>query len=226
MTASLILDGVTALLILACVIHGCRAGLVHSVFRLLAGVLSLLLAYKLYPLFAGALRATPLYPFLRNSALSALGLDAGGAVTASLSGLPLPGFMTSALAANNNQTVYHMLGADNLAQYIGGYCAYMMVNGIAILAAFVVIRALLAVLSALLRVVTRLPVIHTLNRLGGIVFGALEGLLAVWVLMLALTFTVLAQKTGALWDWLEASALTRYLFEHNVLTQWMGTVFH
>jgi len=230
MAASYILDGITLLLILICVIHGYRAGLVHSVFNLFTGVLSLFLAFKLYPLAAGLLRATPLYPFLQNTILSALGVDPNSPAQLPLSTLlahtPLPDFITSALLANNNPDIYQMLGVNSVIEYVGGYCAYMIINGIAIVVTFIIIRALLAVVSALLRIVTRLPVIHTLNRLGGVVFGALEGLLLVWVLLLALTIPVLAHNTSALGTWLNGSTVTKFLFDNNILTQWMEKIFH
>ena len=59
-------------------------------------------------------------------------------------------------------------------------------EGASILLALILAAIVLFVVASVLKVVDRIPVIHTLNRLGGALVGLVFGVLAIWVILIVL----------------------------------------
>lgn len=67
---------------------------------------------------------------------------------------------------------------------VGGVLAELILKVIAFAITYAFISLLLHIAYSLLKVVTMLPVIHTLNKTAGGLLGLLEGILIIWVIML------------------------------------------
>lgn len=84
---------------------------------------------------------------------------------------------------------------------------------------YLIIFLALRILAALLNIIEKLPILHGINKLGGLAVGLAEGLLAVWVL--GILFTVFGM-TGV---GLSAAACIResgflsWIYGHNLLQQ-------
>lgn len=67
---------------------------------------------------------------------------------------------------------------------VGGVLAEFILKVIAFAITYAFISLLLHIAYSLLKVVTMLPVVHTLNKTAGGLLGLLEGILIIWVIML------------------------------------------
>lgn len=67
---------------------------------------------------------------------------------------------------------------------VGGVLAEFILKVIAFAVTYAFISLVLHIIYSLLKVVTMLPVIHTLNKTAGGLLGLLEGILIIWVIML------------------------------------------
>ncbi len=79
--------------------------------------------------------------------------------------------------------------AENLAvavvaERIGTLLAHFIIKLVAFAVAFALISIALHIIGRMLEIVTRLPVIHTLNKTAGAFLGVLEGVVVVWILMI------------------------------------------
>lgn len=211
--ADFILIGVIALFILA----GAARGLVKSLFGLGSIVLSLVLAFALYPAVSGYLREGPVGDFVTVSAVRMLGEresaiqegepdeDAPNQEAGKESGLPE--FVQGALE-NAGEAVKETASAG---------IATAALNIISLLAVFIIVRLVLWIAAALLDVVTKLPVIHGCNKLLGAVMGGVSGLLIVYLLLGLLAFTNLLNTTTDIGRTVQSSLLLSQMYENNII---------
>ena len=109
-----------------------------------------------------------------------------GALTGMLGALGIP--VEAQVAEGASQAMSPML--DTAAEAVARAMVEPVAELVIYLAAFLILYLLLHSLTLALNVVDRLPVIHTLNRAGGAVFGLLGGFLVLVVL------TVVCRRTG------------------------------
>ena len=83
-------------------------------------------------------------------------------------------------------------------------------EGVAVLAALILAVVLLSVVAKILHIVDHIPVLKTINRLGGAVVGLIFGVLSVWVALL-----VISSFTDIEW----CKNVTTYVKESPALNQ-------
>jgi len=200
-----------------------RKGLLLSLFGLVSMVLSLFLANLLYPMVGRFLRTVGVYDSLQASIAKSLGLQdlvkeqTLRAQTELINALPFPSFLQNAMLANNNPEVYKLLKVDSIEAYISGYIANMIVNILSLILVFVLVMILIKVLSGILDLVSRLPVIHSFNKLGGICVGLLQGTLLIWILFIGATMFLSTNDKNQFFTLLDSSRLASFLYQKNVL---------
>lgn len=101
--------------------------------------------------------------------------------------LPLPESMKEKLVENNNAEIYRQLAVENFADYLSGYVAYGIINGIAFVISFVLTIIIVNLILYAVDILTELPVVGTLNRIGGMLIGLIQGILWIWVAFLVIT---------------------------------------
>lgn len=98
--------------------------------------------------------------------------------------MKLPDNMKEMLLENNNSEAYDLLEVTGFHQYVGAYLANMIINAMAYLISFVIIwTAIKAVLIAL-DIVTKLPLLHGINKLAGGILGLVQSIVLTWVIFL------------------------------------------
>ena len=185
-----ILDILALIVFSLCVLRGIRRGFLRMTFGLLSLLIALYLALSLYPYIGTLLREhTEVYDALKTHTISALGLGdiienyVAQGEAAILSRLPLPAAILSMLADNNIPSVHQMLGVATLEDYVGSFIANILVNIISAAIVFILVILIMRTISSALRIIARLPVIRSFDKLGGAAAGALMGLVAVWILI-------------------------------------------
>ena len=96
----------------------------------------------------------------------------------------LPQNIKEKLVENNNSEAYDLLEVTGFHQYVGAYLANMIINAMAYLISFLVVWTVLKAILLALDVVTKLPVLHGINKLAGGVLGLAQGIVLTWVIFL------------------------------------------
>jgi len=202
---------------------GYRKGLVRTVYRVVSLFVALFVARMLYPHVARMLNQTTIFPRIQESIANTLNLE--GVVnehTAQrgeeiISALPLPYMFQSLLHYNNRPDVFAILQVGTIEDYITGFFANMIVNGIAMFIVFVLVLIVLSFIGNLLDIVSMLPVISTMNRAGGLAIGLAMGVAVAWIGIVAFMLF----GTGVY-----PNIYT--MLEESVIAQWMleGTLPH
>lgn len=101
--------------------------------------------------------------------------------------LPLPQTMKEKLLENNNTEMYRHLAVEGFADYLSGYIAHAIMNGITFVISFFATILIIKMILYAMDVLTEIPGVGFLNRVGGLCLGGIQGMLWVWMIFLIVT---------------------------------------
>jgi uncharacterized membrane protein required for colicin V production len=194
-----------------------------SLYSVCGWILSMFLAWRIYPYVNQFLLNSFVYDFVYGLVEANLGLDemiaekSASAQNALIEGLALPAFLIGILQSGNNPVLHELFKAANIAEYIYAYLTVIFINMLSIISAFIIISIILRALLRSLNIVTRLPIVNTLNRFGGIAAGAVQGLLVTWIAGLVITGLIAMGSAPWLGDALEGSLFAHKFVDVNFL---------
>ena len=128
----------------------------------------------------------------------------------------VPAFIKDALIANNHDDMKRSLGVKSFYDYVAKYISYMLINALSFLLTFLIVSILIRVIIIIMGAMTQLPIVGTINRLGGMVFGAGEALIIVWIMFVVVTLLCETETGGSLYRQIEESQMLTYLYTKNV----------
>lgn len=215
--------------IVLCIFQGLRRGMVRSAFSLISVILTLFFGSLLNPYMSRFLTEnTPIYDTVQEKC--------EGSITAALenkeeqdqfiSGLPLPESMKQILAENNNEQSYQTLLAETFSEYLSHSIAKVAIGSISLIFTFLLVSMFMNLLVGMLDGIFSLPVLSLLNRAGGAVLGAVQGIFVVWICFLIITLfwdAAWAQEATAL---IKENEITYFLYENNILLHFMSEILH
>lgn len=218
-----LLDIVAILLIALPAIMGYRKGFIYACLGFLPVVVSFLGSKILSPVLSKFLRNTALFDFLKKSVYN--GMDLGKLLTESaeqshasiIDGMNIPEFLKSALLENNNSVVHSIFQTDKLQDYVASYIANICLNIVSVVLVSVVLYIIMKLFLKALNVVSKLPVISTVNRLCGTAIGAAKGVFVVWFIGIVLTFFYYRELFQPFFVLLEKSHAAAFLYHNNLL---------
>lgn len=128
----------------------------------------------------------------------------------------LPAFVKDALMTHNNDQMRAELGAENFYDYISIYVACMIMNVIAFLTVSLLLRLIFGIISMILEIAVQLPIVSSINRIGGALFGAAEGLLIVWFFFVVVSILINTPWGTQVYAQIEKNQFLSFLYEKNV----------
>jgi uncharacterized membrane protein required for colicin V production len=200
-------------------------GFILSLFNLCALLVTIFLTIQLYPMGSKIIfNFTNLDESLRGSVSKSLDLEREVNESVSLEeqigfidNLPLPESLKENLMANNNYEVYDLLKVSRLEDYITGYIARIAVNIIAFIIIFILLYIILNIVVRTLNILSKLPLINSVNKLLGLVFGSLLGVIRVWFIFFVMTLYSANPKMGTVFDMIAESQWLSFLYNNNLL---------
>lgn len=219
---------VVLLILLGFGLHGYLRGLVRVVFSLVAVFVAIVFATAIEPYVTQFLQTqTPLYDTVKERCMEYLqsSLDeeiqhrADEQEEVAVLGMKLPAELQEFFKENVTGQAGEVLEGSGIYEKAGDFVAGQIVHRLAWMLSFATVLILLAVVVHLLDVLAKLPVLRNINRIGGLAVGLLEGLIVVWIILLAV---VLCQGTELGREWMssvETNAFLRFLNDNNLLEQ-------
>lgn len=190
---------VLVILILSTLI-GMKKGLIRTILSLFSIVISLVLAWIIYPHVSGVLGEfrdlhqaiyepvseffSEQIPELIDGVLESTSTEEQ---TSLINRLPLPQPIKDTLTLNNTATAYEALGAKNFVEYLSVTVTKLIIQAISLLLTLLISIIGLHLLMMVTDLVAKLPVINSLNNLGGAIAGLATGYLIMQILFLAIT---------------------------------------
>ena len=213
---------VICLLILA-MLNGLRKGLIRTVFSTFIIFAALAVAAFGSSYAANFLQTTPLYNAVNQQVervISSEIPDETAQVTEqidAINNLPLPDGIKETLIENNNSKIYEAMGIDDFAAYISDYISMMILKAIAFVGIFILAFIILKIIEWCLEAAASLPVLHSLNRLGGLLFGAVNGLMTIWFFFIIVTIFASTQWGAEIFRQINESIILSFIYNNNYL---------
>ena len=215
-----------------CIWNGHRRGMIKTLFSLFSAIIALALTAIFAPVVSRQLQQNEkLCAYVEEKVESSLGgyLDELGesstaAQNEAIKGLPLPETIREKLVANKNIEVYRAMAVDSLEQYVVKYVTNVMINAGSFVAVFLLVNFALLILAHVLNIISKLPVLNTLNKTLGAAGGFLQGLVILWILCVVLTIFSSSEAAKGIFAQINGDPVLSYIYNHNLLLQTVSDV--
>jgi uncharacterized membrane protein required for colicin V production len=107
--------------------------------------------------------------------------------TSAIEKLKLPKSIKDSLIKNNTAQSYESLVVKTFKGYVSDYLTGIIIRALAFSITFIIIFILLWVLCIALNLISKLPVLNSLNKSMGLLAGLAQGLIIVWLFFIVLT---------------------------------------
>lgn len=214
---------------------GLSKGFIISLFKLASFFVAAILSVKLYPLVAKILAGTPMFDNIKSGIFKNLMLqqqaqspevNEGAKATAQtvIDGLQLPGFMKEMIRKNiveNMPDVTKLVDVSKIMDSISDVLAHVIIDIMSLILLYIAIRIGLIFLRYVLQGISKLPVFKQIDKLGGFSFGALEGLLTVYIIFAVMMLFHASPQFKGFFDAVETSAVAKFFYQNNFIVDWM-----
>ena len=95
--------------------------------------------------------------------------------------------------------------------------AVKITNIIVLLAIFIIVRAVLVLLTFVSDAITSLPLIKQCNEVGGVIYGIIKAFLIVYIILAIVFLIVLVSGNSTISDMISSSHITKFFYENNLL---------
>ena len=87
---------------------------------------------------------------------------------------------------------------------------------------FILLRILFWLAGYLVRGIAEIPIIKQVDRLSGLILGAVIGVAVIYLLGLLLTYMAAYEKLGFIYENIEDGIIAPFFYNNNILTQFFN----
>ena len=142
-----------------------------------------------------------------------------------IDGLKLPDLLRKNLEENNNAETYAALSVDTMTEYVSGYLARTVINGLSYVLAYILSTIMIRLIVYVLNLIAGLPVLKTANKLTGGLVGFVKGLVFIWILFLILTVLCSTEIGKTSLELIEKDSLLSVIYQYDPLIQIFTKIF-
>lgn len=219
---NLLVLGILAFILLL-VFRGYRKGFFKSAASAIGIVLAVLLTAILYPGVNKLLcQYTVLDDVIEQKIIEKFELPEEAKVATrseeidTIENLNLPDNVKDWLIANCNGETFLESGVDNVCSYIAKSLTAMVMRGISYVITFLVLMLLLHILIMVLDVANYIPIVKSINKAGGAIFGAGQGILIVWIFMGIVTLLSTFSWAYQITQMIDESPLLAWFYKKDI----------
>jgi len=229
-------DFIVVGIILVFGIIGLSKGFIYSMFKLASFFVSIIVSIKCYPLVANILMKTALYTNIKASILKNLlrqqqtqapGVNSQvkqAAADTVINNLQLPGFVKESLRGtlvNQMPDVFKLFDMNRIMDAISGELAKLVIDIISLVLLYILIRIALVFVRFILQGLAKLPLFKQVDKLGGFAFGAVEGLLTIYIVLAVLMLFNTSPTFKPFFDAVDNSIVAKFFYQNNFIIDWM-----
>lgn len=207
-------DFIIGCIIVLCILNGYRKGLTGILFKIISFVLALFVALILHgPISNFIIQNTTIDDQIEKLIIQNMNGEVQGETTVAGKNF------SETMLRNLNQSLSGV--KDNVEVITARSITNMVINiGVLILILFIT-RIVLEIVSVVLNVVAKLPIIKQFNTVGGIACGALEGLIIVYILLAICALIAPIFTNWQIIHSIQQSYIGSMMYNHNILLKIM-----
>lgn len=196
------LDILTLLIVALYAIDGLLKGFILSMFNLIGFFIAIYVARVVAPVFASYIsQNTGIYSSVYKFVEPKLSIDPSAS------------------------SVFNILGISK--EGINGSVTNFIITIGSFVLVFLLLRLLLFVVSRLLDMAARLPVIKQFNKVGGLIFGVLKGVLVLYIVFAVLfLITPLISESSSVISLVDSSLIAKNFYRYNFIILWLNNFIH
>lgn len=207
-------------------LHGYIKGIVRVVFSLISIFLTIGMVTWMTPYVSEFLQTkTPVYRNIQEKCIESVRVKSKQKVEekveeqipAQIAGIEIPKEWQEKLEGLTEGTADEILEQSGVYEEMGARMANTIVNIIACIISLIIVIIVLRILVIMLDIVARLPVLKSLNRLGGLAAGAVEGIIVVWILFFVITLCQTSDLGRQLLNDINGNCFLKILYENNIV---------
>ncbi|MGE5614969.1 MAG: CvpA family protein [Bacillota bacterium] len=214
-------------------IIGLYKGLIMSVYRFFAFIACIYASVKFSPVLAGLLAKTPVFGWIKNFiaknlekwsaeafASPAAGKQPAADAEAILGTMPFPEMIKESLKGKL-PSFSELTNVRGIAEVISEELARMVIMVLSVFAIYIVLKIVLSFIEVFIRNISKLPLINQVNKLGGLVFGILQGVLVVYILCAVLVLFSSIPGFAGVFRELDTSFFAGRFYQNNFIIKWL-----
>ena len=213
-------------------IIGLINGFIYSIFRLASYFASIIIAVKFYPVVSGILMKTAIFVNIKASILKNLLLqgqtlvpkvDSQAKLAAAdkiIDRLPLPGFFKTTLIDKIPQPS-KLFDLTTVMDNISGELAGVVIDIMSLVLLYILVRIALIFIKFIIKGIAKLPVFKQMDKMGGFAFGAVEGLLTVYIVCAVLMLFNASPQFLHVFEAIDNSVVAKFFYQNNFIVNWM-----
>ncbi len=128
-----------------------------------------------------------------------------------------PELIKDSINTNNTSEIYEKLAVTLFSDYIAGYLSSLAIRSGTFVGLFVLLAVVQFILMMTIKIIEKIPVLRTVNRLLGMATGITISLVVVWLFFLAVMMFFGRSFGSWVFAQVGASRFLTYLFNNNIL---------
>lgn len=193
-----VVDIIIVLIIVISALLAYRKGLISLSVQLLATIISILIIIVIYkPVSNLIINTTGIDEYIQNEILEKV-TD-----------------VVEQDKENNNQIVETI--ENGMLPETARNLSIDIVQGGVILILYILLRVALRFVTGLVNIVAKVPIIKQINKLGGVLYGIIRGLLLVYVILLFVNLSGNINSNNTVYKSVESSTLGKFMNENNLI---------
>jgi len=106
---------------------------------------------------------------------------------------------------------------DNIVESAAGTLSVKIINIVSMIMIFIVARLILILLIFVADTIAKLPILKQFNEIGGIAYGAIKGLIIIYVLLAILFFIVYMTNNTQISEIINQTFITKVMYNKNLI---------
>lgn len=219
----MVIDLIIIVIIALCIILGYKRGLIGVAFKFLSFIIALILSIILYEPVANYIIYNTTIDekieetIIQNIDAERFQTNEEGTIEKGESNTP------QVIIDYINETIVETANnaKSEIVDIVAEKLSVTAIKIISIIGIFVIIRIVLIILNAVADLVAKIPVIKQFNKLGGVIYGVLEGMLIIYIILALCSIIAPLITNFAIVESINTSFIGKMMYNNNILLKLM-----
>lgn len=199
----IIFDIAVIAIIALCTFIGYKQGLVKCAVKILSFFIAIIVAFALYkPVSSIIINNTSIDDNIKNTMIEKI--------------KPEGVEKDQEISVENNVKLYIVENSTTTIEKIADAFALKLIETVTLLLIFIIVKIALKFVSALTDLITKLPLLKQVNKLGGTIYGVIKGIALVYTI-LAVVYLIAPLLKNTVTEDIDKSIITKTLYNNNLI---------
>lgn len=199
----IIFDIAVIAIIALCTFIGYKQGLVKCAVKILSFFIAIIVAFALYkPVSSIIINNTSIDDNIKNTMIEKI--------------KPEGVEKDQEISVENNVKLYIVENSTTTIEKIADAFALKLIETVTLLLIFIILKIALKFVSALTDLITKLPLLKQVNKLGGTIYGVIKGIALVYTI-LAVVYLIAPLLKNTVTEDIDKSIITKTLYNNNLI---------